>query len=140
MRLFALSANATHGQPRTNADKRRSVELAFDEWPKLSDREIARICAVNPSLVADVRKAKVPESGTCEPTKRIGGDGKSYTVTSKKTTPAPIKDKVEDEKPHITCGLPVDQEVAPNLDIPDQEPDSEMEGSKLLPRCPLPGV
>lgn len=71
---YALSANSAHGQRRTNADKRRSVALALAEWPKVSDREIAEICAVGNHLVADVRK-QVGESPTCP---KVGRDGKSY--------------------------------------------------------------
>lgn len=73
---YALGANAAHGLRRSNADKRRSVELALAEWPTLSDREIERICCVSDSLVADVRKAQLPDSGSCESEKRTGKDGK----------------------------------------------------------------
>lgn len=40
---------------RTNADKRKDVELALKQWPDLSDREIARICAVSPPTAGAVR-------------------------------------------------------------------------------------
>lgn len=71
---FALGANTAHGIKRTNADKRRSVELALAEWPKLSDRQIAEICAVNHHLVSDCRKAQLGESPSSET--RLGRDGK----------------------------------------------------------------
>jgi N6-adenosine-specific RNA methylase IME4 len=47
--LHAVSANAKHGLNRTNADKRRAVEmlLADEEWGHWSDREIARRCRVD---------------------------------------------------------------------------------------------
>jgi ParB-like chromosome segregation protein Spo0J len=84
---FALGANTAHGLKRTNADKRRSVELALAEWPNLSNREIARICAVHHDHVGDVRKDQLAESATAgtEETNcaksaverpRIGRDGK----------------------------------------------------------------
>ena len=38
----ALWANAVHGQRRTNADKRRCVELAVKEFASLSSRQIAK--------------------------------------------------------------------------------------------------
>lgn len=95
---FALKANAEHGLPRTQKDKRRSVVLALAEWPKFSDREIARICAVGNALVGEVRRSEsmtqVFESNTC---KRVGGDGKEYTVKNKpaqsteKPEPKPIE-------------------------------------------------
>jgi hypothetical protein len=80
---FSLGANALHGLKRTNADKRRSVELALAEWPNLSDRAVADICAVTDWLVRDVRKAlpQVRESRTCpQPESRVGKDGKQYRV------------------------------------------------------------
>lgn len=50
--LFAAGANATHGLRRTNADKRKAVEvlLADPEWSQWSDREIGRRCEVRSSL------------------------------------------------------------------------------------------
>jgi hypothetical protein len=72
---YALSANSAHGLRRTNLDKRRSVELALAEWPKLSDREIARICAVGDHLVADARSANCGNPAVEQP--RIGRDGKT---------------------------------------------------------------
>lgn len=76
---YALSANAAHGLRRTNADKRRSVEMALAEWPKLSDRKIAEMCAVGNALVGEVRR-QVFESNTCQDQSRIGKDGKEYPV------------------------------------------------------------
>jgi len=42
----ALAANAAHGIRRTNQDKRRAVEIALREFPKLSDNSIAGLCGV----------------------------------------------------------------------------------------------
>jgi N6-adenosine-specific RNA methylase IME4 len=55
--LFSLSANATHGLPRTNEDKRRAVSRMLDdlEWRDWSDSEIARRCAVSHTFVAQLR-------------------------------------------------------------------------------------
>lgn len=76
---FALGANGTHGLLRTNADKRRSVELALAEWPKVSNREIGRICAVSDPFVKEVRELLTVSSST-EPESRIGKDGKTRKV------------------------------------------------------------
>lgn len=56
--LHAVGANATHGLRRSNTDKRRAVEtmLTDDEWSRLSDREIARRCAVTHPFVAKLRR------------------------------------------------------------------------------------
>lgn len=55
--LFSVGANAAHGLRRTNADKRRAVEVLLrdEEWAAWSDREIARRCGVGAPLVAEVR-------------------------------------------------------------------------------------
>jgi ParB/Sulfiredoxin domain len=55
--LFAAGSNATHGLPRSSADKRRVVTwfLQDADWSKWSDREIARQCAVSNTLVGELR-------------------------------------------------------------------------------------
>jgi hypothetical protein len=89
--LFALGANRAHGLRRTNADKRRAVEvmLADDEWRTWSDRRIAETCGVDDKTVASVR-AQLRRFRTCDsPAERIGKDGKKYKAKkSKPPTPA----------------------------------------------------
>jgi len=51
----ALAANQTHGLRRSNADKRRAVELALDRWPSKSDREIATMTGTSHPFVGRVR-------------------------------------------------------------------------------------
>src|SRR5438477_10918708 len=83
---FALSANATHGIRRTNADKRRAVELALGTFKTLTDRAIAEMCGVGRDLVGEAR-AQVSESDTCRPDEsqsRTGLDGKKYRVKTAK--------------------------------------------------------
>lgn len=57
--LYSVGANATHGLPRTNADKRHAVTLLLqdEEWAQWSDREIARRCLVGHNLVSDMRRS-----------------------------------------------------------------------------------
>jgi uncharacterized ParB-like nuclease family protein len=93
---FALGANALHGLKRTNADKRRSVELALAEWPKLSNREIARVCAVGETLVRDTRPNCAKSA--VEPT-RIGADGKERRVPLRES--APIAAHADYERPAV---------------------------------------
>ncbi len=76
---FALGANSTHGLKRTNLDKRRSVELALGEWPKLSDREIARICAVGADMVGSARQLSENDSSET----RVGADGKERKLPTR---------------------------------------------------------
>ena len=55
--LYACGANAAHGLPRSNEDKRRAALLLLDdpEWSAWSDREIARRCAVSDRFVNGLR-------------------------------------------------------------------------------------
>lgn len=71
----ALGANALHGHRRTNADKRRCVEIALSEFPKLSSRAIAKMCGVSHELVQQMRPDQV---STVDTPPRTGQDGKQY--------------------------------------------------------------
>jgi hypothetical protein len=70
---YALGANAANGLRRTNADKRRCVEIALAEFGNLSSRAIAGLCGVGVHLVSDNRQ--VCDSHTSTVT---GADGKQY--------------------------------------------------------------
>ncbi len=73
---FALSANATHGLRRTNADKRACIRTAIREFPSISDREIARICGVDNKTVGSVRRNSTEEVPQLSAEKKLGHDGK----------------------------------------------------------------
>jgi hypothetical protein len=92
--LYAASANAVHGLRRTNADKRRAVEVLLrdEEWRQWSNYEIAKRCAVDEKTVRTIRNemyppaTEIPQLNT-----RIGGDGKVYDTTNIGTNrPAPL--------------------------------------------------
>jgi hypothetical protein len=55
--LFALGANATHGFPRSNEDKRRAVYtvLRDPEWSAWNGAEISRVCRVSEGMVRVLR-------------------------------------------------------------------------------------
>jgi len=55
--LNSVGVNFDNGMRRTNADKRRAVEILLKdpEWAKWSDREIARQAKVSQPLVSDMR-------------------------------------------------------------------------------------
>lgn len=57
--LASLEANSTHGLPRTNADKRKAVQMMLDdfEWSEWSNAEIARRCRVSHTFVNKMRPA-----------------------------------------------------------------------------------
>jgi hypothetical protein len=86
---FALSANAAHGLRRTNADKRRAVEIALKEFPKLSDRQIAEICAVGNQLVGHTRKDVCDSHTSATRTDSLGREQPAHKLPARK--PAPVK-------------------------------------------------
>lgn len=90
--LFSAGANATHGQRRTNADKRRAVLalLHDDEWRQWSDREIARRCAVSNRFVGDLR-AELSVNGSQIATRRVVRQGTEYDMTVPQRPAAPAQ-------------------------------------------------
>jgi uncharacterized ParB-like nuclease family protein len=104
---FALGANQKHGLRRSNADKRRAVEIALREFADLSSVEIGRLCGVSHTFVDKVRAEKqvVPVTIPTEGDKvqadpqpatvagsinaRVGADGKTRQLprkTNRKST------------------------------------------------------
>lgn len=88
---------------RTDADKRRAVEIALadPEIAAQSDREIARICGVGHPFVASVRSecassesSELELDSSSEPEKTKGADGKKRPVNRKQA--AAQKQKILD--------------------------------------------
>jgi hypothetical protein len=97
---------------RSNRDKRRAVSLALKAFPGHSDSMLSELCGVDRSLVASVRD----QDGDSTPFpqgKRVGRDGKAYSLPRK--TKAPEKDSVE-AKPEVPppCPQPVEQAKQPS--------------------------
>ena len=90
----ALSANALHGLKRSNADKRRCVEIALKEFADLSSRAIAEMCGVSTDLVIAVRPEQVSDFDTSKVT---GRDGKQYPATRTRREKEPEQEEGEDE-------------------------------------------
>jgi hypothetical protein len=55
--LYAASANASHGRPRSNADRRHAVLLLLNDaaWAKRSDNWLAKHAAVSQPFVSKLR-------------------------------------------------------------------------------------
>lgn len=109
---YALTANTTHGLRRTNADKIQCVKLARHQWPNSSNRQLADICGVSPSLVDTIMKKskpqKVPLKGTPQGL----------------TTSAPTVDQNEkplDKKPGTEVAIPAEL-PKPNPKKAEQDP------------------
>lgn len=79
--LFSFSANSKHGRRPNAADRRKAVTTMLNdiEWQDYSDREIARICDVSHTLVANIRKEL---NATKVDTKYVR-DGKPQTMKPK---------------------------------------------------------
>jgi hypothetical protein len=89
---YALGANAANGLRRTNADKRRCVEIALAEFGNLSSRAIAGLCGVSDPFVLKIKPTEVLTVSTSTVT---GTDGKQYPAARK---PAEVKDDDDDEE------------------------------------------
>lgn len=87
---WGTSANKYRGLlPRTNADKRNSVELLLQdpEWQLLSDRAIAEHCGVSAPLVGKIR-AELALLGTVNiSTERIDKSGRKIQTVNIGTKP-----------------------------------------------------
>lgn len=123
---FALGANAVHGHRRTNADKRRAVEIALREFPKLSSRAVAQLCGVSDKTVESVRDSTC---GTSAPAPRTGADGKTYPARRERTAREIAAD--------LGC-LAREPEPA---DVDDaEEPDEDLAAADAMWRGPHPDV
>ena len=78
--LHGVGANASHGLRRTQADKRRAVEILLrdQEWADWSDRKIAKVARVDHKTVGKVRRELL---GGEIPSQRT--DGNQAQVTAK---------------------------------------------------------
>ena len=99
--LYSVSANASHGLRRTNADKRKAVEMLLNdaEWSQWSDREIAKQCAVSNNFVGDVRRSICHPMTDSTPVSAVKTVKRGDTVYQQNTTaigrsaqPAPDND------------------------------------------------
>lgn len=92
--MDAAGANTEHlGLKRTNADKRRAVNAAFDaldeatltdDW---SDRKIADKVSVSDDLVRLIRKDRLPEKAVDSDRPRTGIDGRTYKAPVREIIP-----------------------------------------------------
>lgn len=79
---YALGANQTHGLRRTNADKRRAVEIALREFPSRSDNGIAERCGVSPTTVGGVRSVMYPSIQNGKIDREVTRNGVTYTQST----------------------------------------------------------
>ena len=118
--INACGSNTTHGQRRTNADKRRAVELVLKEYPGWSSRKIAEVAMVSHTFVDELRQIEEPagltqkagqlatvassisenpsETQESTPETRVGVDGKKRPASNPKSP------KTEPEEPEADEG------------------------------------
>jgi|GEM_PF-1159628 len=79
--LFSVGANAEHGLPRNDDDKRRAVTtlLTDEEWNNWSDNQIAKKCKVSQPFVSKLRK-ELEEPETTKPKRTYERNGKTHTM------------------------------------------------------------
>jgi protein gp37 len=98
-KLHAIQSNMSHGLKRTNADKRRAVEMLLkdEEWAQRSDRWIAETAGVSHTTVSNIKTqvanfASSPIAGQSIPT--MGMDAKKRLASPK----VKFKDRVQKQK------------------------------------------
>lgn len=83
-RLAAVRSNHAHGLRRTNADKRRAVEMLLADavWAENTDRWIAEMCGVSHTFVSGLR-SQLATVASCQQggeAIRVGMDGRKRRV------------------------------------------------------------
>ena len=101
--LFAVGANASHGLPRTNKDKRRAVEILLrdEEWSAGYDTTVAKMANVSSHFVGVVRKELVAAGDIDRINIRQGTNGttRDTSKSGRKTKPAPAEPTPSPEPP-----------------------------------------
>jgi hypothetical protein len=98
---FALLANAAHGLPRSNRDKRRCVESALLAWPQASNAHTSELTATNDKLVDDVRGQMEKAKKIKRFSTRISRAGREVPA-HREPEPEP---QPEEEKPRVVAGV-----------------------------------
>lgn len=112
---FALSSNVRHGLRRTHEDKRRCVEAAIAQWPKLSDLELSKRAHVSHTFVADTRRLLEQCGITEEPVTKTSTNGVERPARNSGTRLQRCNNgsPKEDEKPlSDTMGFPIPKDLA----------------------------
>ena len=83
----ALGSNTWHGVRRTNADKKRCIELAIKHWPEWSYRRISEACQVDDMTVKKIRTELEDREQVQPVSKSVGKDGKAYDRQVRNSAP-----------------------------------------------------
>lgn len=141
----SITSNATHGLPRSQADRRRAIKLAIESQPHLSDSRIAKLVRVDNHTVAEVRavlegrpsprKKTEPEAAPVENAERPDSDGDSLERVREAaqkavdlTKPIPAK-RVKELKPVLSA---VDQARAMIMAASREVEDGDVEVAPVV--------
>lgn len=146
--LHSVGANATHGQRRTNEDKRRAVSRLLDDaqWSAWSDREIARRCGVHQDMVGRLRPVasvgfrQIDAQPAPTVTRTVERNGTVYEMRTEQIgrRPMPETPAEYDAPEHrpiaetlLANGVP-DEEVAALMRGPEPEPPERKALSQVI--------
>lgn len=137
----ALQSNKSHGLRRTIEDKKHAVLMAL-EHPKgkdLSDRGIADLVGVSPTLVGKHRPKAAPTVHNGQLKKRVGRDGRmrnTSNIGKNRSGKATLGKKTESEEPAAptpAISVPVDQQPT-RLRAVDHRPNAQGDDpNRLVP-------
>lgn len=127
---FAIDKNASHGLPPSPEDKRRMVALALKADKKRSDRAIARLCRVSPTLVAKIREKGFTPN---EPRKKAA-PGKSNGEAAANPTSDTVSAPAERTRPQEIEPVAGVEEAQARLAASSSETSPLMERVRTLER------
>nr|WP_246173703.1 hypothetical protein [Limnoglobus roseus] len=117
--IDAAASNQGHGLKRSNADKRRCVEMLLKLLPEHAASVIAEKAGVSGEMVAEVRKAVLSDSDNTAPATVIGKDGRRYKARKPKKNGRSQEDKkcvsaarIDQHIARIVCPMQVGRERA----------------------------
>ena len=91
---YALLANTVHGLPRSQDDKMQCIVAALNEWPKLSNNQIAKLCDVDEKTVIKYRKQMEADGAIVKAKTLTASDGSQRPAERpprKSEVPASVK-------------------------------------------------
>lgn len=105
--LYSVGANVKHGLRRTNADKRRAVNIMLrdQEWNHWSNREIAKRCGVSEFMVRQMRESICDKNADTKK-RTVQRQGKTYTLDTTHIGEGVTSTNIEEssnQHPENTC-------------------------------------
>lgn len=120
---FALLANAAHGLPRSQADKRQCVHQALIQWPTETDRSIGDMCSVDGKTVKLVRDEMIRDAKIVAHEVRVARDGRNVKASAVRNSaqeagPSEQEPAVPKSEPAVPTPAPAVEKDALGYEIP----------------------